>query len=692
MNKNEAQEQAIHTIDGQMIIIACPGSGKTTTLIRRINYMVTQGNVNPSNILMITFTNAAAKEMGKRYIQNYDSNPGITFCTIHSLCLAILRKFSSFSAADIIQEYDVRRFFYDKLSKNKEIRDKEEFIKSLITDISVVKNNMLDLKSYQPKCCDDKALFSGLYTDYENFKESEHKIDFDDMLIQAFEVMKNSKPCIDWLRNKYRYIQVDEYQDTNFLQRDIIYLLAGENPNLVVVGDDDQSIYGFRGAKPEVMLNFSKDFPDAKVINMSINYRSMGKIIDKAGELIKRNTKRFMKDFICFKESEGQVEKIIEEDRAHEVDNIMKRIKNMLENGVDCDDIAILYRTNKQSIAFADYCMEEKIPFVCTEGIQNKYKHWMFRDIMTFYRVAAGKGKKYEVEQIINKPQRYINHPDYFSRGLDMKHMMDVAKYVNAEKWKREATEEGIINFFSSLKKMQTAKPLEALSHLYTIGQYKKYLKNYAEYRNIEPEELYEIWDSYIEDVKKCGNEWSSWNLFIKSYTEQLTKAKENARGITLSTMHRSKGLEWENVFLVDCVDGCTPFAKAETDDDFEEERRLFYVAMTRAKENLYLYAYRKNHSKRVNLSPYLDEMNQFADENNTVNRVRKKSYEQQKKKPGPVKYIKGDRIIHKLFGKGTVVEVKENCYRVLFDGDSDEMDFDRAWVETKNMFVRIKE
>ena len=241
MEKNIAQEEVIRTVEGQLIVIACPGSGKTTTLVRRIHHMTTECQIDSGNILMITFTSAAAKEMKERYQKMYGKDE-VTFCTIHALCLAILRKFRSFTNDSILS--DARGFFYDALRGNKKIN------------------------------AGDKEEFEELYQKYEEYKEQCNLIDFDDMLLQAYDCMKHDTGCLTWLREKYQYIQVDEYQDTNFLQRDIVYLLAGENGNLSVVGDDDQSIYGFRGARPEVMLKFQEQYPDAKLIRMNTNYRS----------------------------------------------------------------------------------------------------------------------------------------------------------------------------------------------------------------------------------------------------------------------------------------------------------------------------------------------------------------------------------------------------------------------------------
>lgn len=685
MTKNEAQEKAIHTVNGQMIMIACPGSGKTTTLIRRIHYMISEAGVNPEEILMVTFTNAAAKEMKKRYISQFHQNPGTTFCTIHSLCLAILRKFTSYTNEDIIMEYDVRHFFRKQLEKNRSINDKEEFITMLMTDIGVVKNNQIPLNEYKPKCCGDLKLFQNLYQAYEEFKEMYHKIDFDDMLIYAYDTMQTNPSCLNWLRSRYRYIQVDEYQDTNFLQRDIIYLLAGENPNLAVVGDDDQSIYGFRGAKPEVMLAFQKDFPRAEVIHMSTNYRSESMIIEKAGELIKRNSKRFLKDFVGFKTGEGKVETAVTENRAYEVDEVMGRIQHLINGGTDPLEIAILYRNNKQAMSFVDYCMENKIPFVCTEGLQDKYKHWIYYDICAFRRLANGTGSQLDFDRVLNHPQRYLNHPSYTKAGLNKDEMIRIAVKLNHEDWKRDSAVENILSFFAVIKAFKTGNPSEALDCMYHVGMYKKYLKDYAKYRNMEPDEFYEVWDSYVEDVKKAGNNWESWDQYIKIYENELNKVKNNEHGIVLSTMHRSKGLEWKHVFIVDCVNGITPSAKAENMDDFEEERRLFYVAMTRAKENLYLYTYRKNHSKKVEPSPYLDEMQMFS--KGLENKQVKKS---EKKKMAAPLFAVGDRVTHKSFGNGTITGVQDNKYIIRFDETDDEIQLSRDWVESKHMLIRI--
>lgn len=603
MEKNYAQEEVINTIEGQLIVIACPGSGKTTTLVRRIHHMTSECNISSEHILMITFTAAAAKEMRERYQKMYGKDE-VTFCTIHSLCLAVLRKFCGLSNENILT--DANDFFYEKLKKNRDINDKEEFIKMLLTDISVLKNNSLDIDEFNPQCCEDKPLFEDLYRAYEDYKENCNLIDFDDMLILAYKEMKQNPACLKWMREKYQYIQVDEYQDTNFLQRDIVYLLAGDNGNLAVVGDDDQSIYGFRGARPEIMLKFQEHYPDVKVVKMNTNYRSCSGIIAAADRLIKQNTSRFAKEFQAFNQNPGTVEVISKSTQQVQLYAVLTRIKRLIDGGEDPCNIAVLYRTNRQAEGIASLLNAQKIPFVSTEKIPSRYQHWMFQDIQSYQRLAKGtKWSSQDLMRALNHPQRYLTDYAYVKAGLNRSKMMSVAMHNSEAGWKRNNIIQNIQEFFFALEKMKDKKPTEFLTVLTVYGKYLDYLKSYAEYRNVEYEELYEILEKYKEDAK-AHNDWTDWGRYILGYNKALEDAQKNQTGVTLSTMHCSKGLEWKHVFIIDCVEDVCPFKKAESPDDIEEERRLFYVAMTRAKENLYLCSFEEKGSKQIKKSRFV--------------------------------------------------------------------------------------
>lgn len=602
MHENKAQEEVIQTIEGQLIVIACPGSGKTTTMVRRIHHMTVECGIPSEHILMITFTSAAAKEMKERYQKQY-GNDDVTFCTIHSLCLAILRKFRGLTNENIIN--DAYTFFYEQLKRNKEIRDKDEFIKLLITDISVVKNNSLDMNTFTPLCTDDKVLFERLFTRYEEYKKEMGLIDFDDMLIQAYDCMRFDLGCLEWLRKKYQYIQVDEYQDTNFLQRDIIYLLAGENGNLAVVGDDDQSIYGFRGARPEVMLSFQENYPEATLVRMNTNYRSCKGIISAADDLIKLNTCRFDKQFLAFHSESGTVEEIRKETRSAQLVAVLSKIKELQKAGEKPENMAILFRTNQEAEDVASLLLRNEIPFYSRERIKSRYEHWMFEDIKSFQKLASGKGTKQDLSKVLNHPNRFLNDYRYIQAGMDQRKMSAVAARLIYEGWKLENTLNNISDFFLGIDFLKNKKPKEFLANMNIYLSYQTYVRDYAKWRNMDYNDLLTLWNQYVKDAS-IHNTWEEWGRYIFLYNKALRDAQNNKNGVILSTMHSSKGLEWKYVFIIDCVDGICPYKKAESDAAIEEERRLFYVAMTRAKEQLFLCSYETEGNKRVQISPFV--------------------------------------------------------------------------------------
>lgn len=597
MTKNDAQEQAINTIDGQIIVIACPGSGKTTTLVRRINHMVNDLNIPSEEILMLTFTNAAAKEMKERYHKQYGKD-NATFCTIHSLCLALLKKFLNFRTENIIK--DSYSFFIEQLKNNTSIADKNDFITNILTDFSIIRNNLLDEKQYDPKSCKDKKLFLDLYYSYEAYKKENKLIDFDDMLVMAYDLLKSNANVLNWLRNKYKYIQVDEYQDVNIIQRNLIYLIAGKDGNLAVVGDDDQSIYAFRGAKPDIMLNFKKDYPNAKVIKMSTNYRSGKNIIAESDKIIKQNKNRYEKDFIAYHKTLGSVQKIYSETQIRENLWIQEKIKSLK---VPLTDVAILFRTNKQAESIAASLIESNIPFHTTERIPNVYENWMFYDILSYYRLANNISYASDLRRVLNHPNRYLDNT-YTRNGLNKQKMLNATLLVK-ESWKQEKNRTEILDFFFLLNKLKGKSPKEFLSILFKTGKYSKYINEYAKLRNIDKEDFRAQWKRYEADASKFKT-WDEWNKYISQYALNLKNKEKCKTGVTLSTLHCSKGLEWDTVFIIDCVEKIYPFSRARTKEELEEERRLFYVGMTRAKKSLYLCSYKFKNGEPINPSIYI--------------------------------------------------------------------------------------
>lgn len=606
MLENKAQEEAIHTINKQVLVIACPGSGKTTTLLRRIHYMVTEAGISAAQILMITFTKAAADEMNKRYVSMYGDNPGVTFATIHSLCFSIVKKYGKKNVS-VLSDIEIYNYFNYRVKYLDQINDKDNFVADVILDISVMKNNMISLSDYEPACTDNKELFASLYIGYEKYKEKESKVDFDDMLVMAKDILDNEPEVLLYLKNRYSYIQVDEYQDTNYIQRDIIYKLAGKEGNLAVVGDDDQSIYMFRGARPEIMLNFSKDYPECKVIHMSTNYRSLKEIIKTADHVVKHNSQRFAKDFYGAREEKGKVFFRNYLNNTSQLGGVLHKVRELLEQGVKPEQIAILYRTNKESMPFAEYFMREKIPFQCNERLKSKYHHWIFQDIQAYWKLSRGKKDKISFQRILNHPNRYFYGKAFHSVDPNLSSLKQaVWEQKGGVHWQLQKGLENAETLFQHFKILNTfSKPEVFMNYLYKATGYNDYLKEYAKLRKLDVKELTVVWNNLLDEAKLYGS-WDAWGRYIVAYNRQLQQANKSKDGITLSTMHRAKGLEWDYVFIINCVDGTIPHSNAMTPEEIEEERRLFYVAMTRAKDFLYLSAYKED-GKDIS-SPFIEE------------------------------------------------------------------------------------
>lgn len=606
MLENKAQEEAIHTVNKQVLVIACPGSGKTTTLLRRIHYMVTEAGISAAQILMITFTKAAADEMNKRYVSMYGDNPGVTFATIHSLCFSIVKKYGKKNVS-VLSDIEIYNYFNYRVKYLDQINDKDNFVADVILDISVMKNNMISLSDYEPACTDNKELFASLYTGYEKYKEKESKVDFDDMLVMAKDILDNEPEVLLYLKNRYSYIQVDEYQDTNYIQRDIIYKLAGKEGNLAVVGDDDQSIYMFRGARPEIMLNFSKDYPECKVIHMNTNYRSLKEIIKTADHVVKHNSQRFAKDFYGAREEKGKVFFRNYLNNTSQLGGVLHKVRELLEQGVKPEQIAILYRTNKESMPFAEYFMREKIPFQCNERLKSKYHHWIFQDIQAYWKLSRGKKDKISFQRILNHPNRYFYGKAFHSVDPNLSSLKQaVWEQKGGVHWQLQKGLENAETLFQHFKILNTfSKPEVFMNYLYKATGYNDYLKEYAKLRKLDVKELTVVWNNLLDEAKLYGS-WDAWGRYIVAYNRQLQQANKSKDGITLSTMHRAKGLEWDYVFIINCVDGTIPHSNAMTPEEIEEERRLFYVAMTRAKDFLYLSAYKED-GKDIS-SPFIEE------------------------------------------------------------------------------------
>lgn len=566
---------------------------------------MTEAGVNPEEILMMTFSKAAADDMKKRYVRMYGNDSKITFCTIHSFCLAVLKKYRSFNTSNVISPSEVRQFFLDQLSEKSYIGDKYDFIKALLTDIGRLKDSVVPLEQFIPSCCSEKTLFDSLYKAYEEYKSTCSVIDYDDMLLLAYKEMQENEECLDFLQKRYRYVMVDEYQDTSMIQARIIDLLCSKERNLCVVGDDDQSIYRFRGADSRLMLGFSERYPEALLIRNGINYRCCERIITGAARLIRHNEKRYKKDFTAFREEKGSVNICEYPTRSHEVKAVTEKIKELVSEGVDKREIAILYRNNVESAEFAEALLGEEIPVYAVEIIESKYENFMFGDLMAYHRLSVGTGSKNDVAHTINRPQRFLFGSRFYDKGYNEGHIIEEIE-KESDPRKRKSMMEKAESYFSLIRSMEDLSPALAAKRLWAAG-YKKYVKEYENFRQTGID-YGEMWQSYIRDAKKCGDTWPDYENYVNHYNHMMKNRTKDENGVRLSSMHASKGLEWKYVFIVDAVLGTTPYSKCVTEEDLEEERRLFYVACTRAKDALDICWFQKTSDGQAKPSPFIRE------------------------------------------------------------------------------------
>lgn len=344
------------------------------------------------------------------------------------------------------------------------------------------------------------------------------------------------------------------------------------------------------------------------MVKLNTNYRSDRSIIGAAAQVINRNKERFPKDFLAASTEKGTVAVLTKDNRQSELMAVTLRVKKLIQDGVNPSDIALLYRTNRQSEMIASMFLTQQIPFVSAEKIPDRYKHWIFKDIQSYQRLAKGEGwTKQDLGRVLNHPQRFLNGYQYIQAGLDHAAMRKNAFRSIKEEWKRNNALDNITDFFYGLKHLSGKKPSEFLDTMFSICEYSRYLSEYAKFRNEDLEYLQDIWRSYRKDAS-AHDDWTKWGRYIIRYSKSLEEAQKNRSGVVLSTMHCSKGLEWKYVFIVDCVEEVTPFVKAVSPEEVAEERRLFYVAMTRAKNQLYLCTYKKKGGKDVTISRFVPQ------------------------------------------------------------------------------------
>ena len=632
MDFNKAQMTALEHRDGPMMVLAGPGSGKTTVITHRIKRLLEAG-VDPSGILVITFTKAAAAEMKERFLRlareederrkqagqkawglHRPQGAGssleaagsrMSFGTFHSVFYHILKWAYRFPAGNVISGEEKRQYFKKFLDESgMEVEDEAEFISSIINEISYVKGERLDLKYYYSQNCPEEW-FKKLYDGYDEMLEQTGKIDFDDMLVMCHELFTERKDILAAWQKKFKYILVDEFQDINLLQYQVVRMLALPENNLFIVGDDDQSIYRFRGAKPEIMLGFEKDFPGTKRVLLGTNYRSTKEIVETSLKLIGHNKVRFEKKLEPFRGSGRPVDFRVFDNPGHEMDTVAQSIRAYHDAGYAWNEIAVLFRTGANSGLMAERLMGYNIPFQLRDVIPNLYSHWIAKDLFAYMEIAAGSRKRSDFYRIMNRPNRYFSRDAFDTPTVSFDRLKS---FYQDRAW----MEDRICDLEADLRTMSRLKPVAAVNYIRKVIGYDDYLRSYAEFRRMKPEELFETADKLAESAAEFET-FEAWKEHAVRYEEELKKqnleeTREARDRVTLSTMHSAKGLEYPVVFVVDVNEGIVPHHKAGLPADIEEERRLFYVALTRAKDRLHVAAVRERYHRKTDVSRFIGE------------------------------------------------------------------------------------
>ncbi|HWT77034.1 MAG TPA: ATP-dependent helicase [Mobilitalea sp.] len=607
MQMNVAQLDAVQHTEGPMLVIAGPGSGKTLVITERTRYLIEKCHVPEDQILVITFTKAAATEMKERFLTlRGQKHTGVNFGTFHAVFFTILKHAYRFSAANIVKEDMRYQYMKDIIHKLElEFEDEKDFIADIFSEISLVKGSRIDLANYYSISCSDEV-FRGIYAEYDKRLRRANLIDFDDMLLLCHQLLSERKDILVLWQNKFHYILIDEFQDINLVQYEIIRMLALPQNNLFIVGDDDQSIYRFRGAKPEIMLNFPVDYPDCKKIILNTNYRSTSNILKASARLVSHNQNRFEKITEAVREEGKEVDvrhfnTLTEENQA-----LADEILRLNREGYPLSQMAILVRTTLGSGALIHKLMEYNIPFQMKDALPNLFDHWITSDIVSYIRIAMGQAERSLYLQIINRPKRYISRECFDSTEVDLEAVKD---YYEDKNWVLERIDQ--LEYDLSL--LSRMNPYAAVNYIRRGIGYEGYLKEYADLRKIKPEELIDILDELQESARDFKT-YDAWFTHMEEYKEELKRqAAENKErkhdSVMIATMHSSKGLEFQTVFIIDANEGITPHKKAALAADLEEERRLFYVAMTRAKELLYIFSAKERYNKVMQWSRFIDEI-----------------------------------------------------------------------------------
>ena len=641
------QVNAIRCDKENILVSAGPGSGKTTLIINKIDYLIREKKVNPKNIIVITFTKAASNNMRNRYKKLSNSSITPFFGTFHGLFYKILTNY--YGEIKIIESSECFRVVKNFLtSYMDEVSD--EKVKDYISNISLFKSSNSSIDNFPTTL--DKDTFTHCFNIYEQYKKEKSLYDFDDLQIICKNLFIKNTKLLNSYSNSFKYMLVDEFQDCDEVQIEILKLLKNDNNYLFAVGDEDQCIYSFRGSRPEYMVNFQKHFKNSEILYLSTNYRCRKNIVDISMNLIKNNVLRNDKTILSKKDYDGNI-KIIktndDNESAKYISNYIGKIMASEEN-VNYKDFAVLYRTNIESRRILDTFIRNSIPFSILDKNYNFFQHFICEDILSYLKLSFNFTDKQNFLQIINKPFRYISK-NILNEIRNSNDNIDCFEFLKSQNGIKDFQRKNLDNLKKDISYLNKISLNSAVAFIIHDLGYYDYLKEYAENQKIDLKDLEGILNEFT-NICLEHNSIPSLLAYIKQYNSHLASSVREKEGVTLSTIHGVKGMEFKNVFIINLVEGYIPYDN-NINENLEEERRLCYVGITRAIDNLFLLVPKKVQNKSYKPSRFLKES------------------KHKNKLPFKLK----DKVKHKGNGIGTVSYIDDDVIEIDFNNEKKKFD-----------------
>ena len=592
---NKEQQLAVSQINGPVMCLAGPGAGKTHTIIQHILFLI-RSQINPANILVITFSKAAAKELQTRFYEQVGNEfYPVTFGTFHSVFFQIINSVHHYSVKNILtlsRKKTYLKIAYANLNFNDKLS--EEQCEDILQYIAKRKNSLF---ATDVSINDDRE---PLFQEYCKVCKENRQIDFEDMIVLCYELLTSDKDVRKFFQNQYQHIIVDESQDMNIAQYEILKILAKPQDNIMLVGDDDQSIYGFRGAMPQILSKFESDFPNLKKIIFHQNYRSTKEIVNFSHKIIQNNKYRFEKEYFTENETGNPVSILSFDNKEEEYQYLLHQIKEKSAL-YSYDRVACLFRTNLDAAYLQSLLVKENIPCVMKELNWNPYHHFIWKDIWHYLRLAKGIGDLQDFYAIMNKPLRYFSRAALSEKDIDFNKLYLFYRHKSYMKTI-------IDKFIYDLNQIKRMDFYSGINYIRKVVGYDAFLKEMA-YEEKKPVSEYMDIADLLQNSIKSFDTLSEIENHINLYEKSISGQNERKNGVHITTFHGAKGLEFDCVIIPDCNEGIIPHRRSMCDNEIEEERRMFYVAVTRAKKELLITYVKGSHDSKSFVSRFIKEV-----------------------------------------------------------------------------------